>query len=336
MKSTRDAIHKDPDFRDLLLDVSAASGGKISPEFVEKDYWVTRTLATLVGSGLDVWFKGGTALAKGFGAVRRFSEDLDLKILGTPACPLPSVESWTSQGKKATADRTRFFQALKEHLAASGLSPEFSGVQDEAMRAANIECTYLGAFKDRLSHPFKPFILLEVGSARVTPFVSRRISSFVHDFLERGGLLDGYDDPRPIVRCIHPLVTLIEKLDAIGRYYHRDVDDFQPERFVRHYDDAAAVAAYLSTPDGRTLPLTPNVESGEGQAPKALAMEMLASKDIRTIPSTLDDAFSLQDQRKHKGLEAAHAAIGPMYWGERTTLNQACESIRAWIARDLA
>ena len=31
-------IHADPDFRDLLLEVSTASNGRISPAFIEKDY----------------------------------------------------------------------------------------------------------------------------------------------------------------------------------------------------------------------------------------------------------------------------------------------------------
>ncbi len=68
-------------------------------------------------------------------------------------------------------------------------------------------------------------MLLEVGAARVTPSVSRTLSSFVHHWLDRhqpeffdGGPIDN----RPRVRCVHPLVTLIEKLDAISRRFPRD------------------------------------------------------------------------------------------------------------------
>jgi hypothetical protein len=147
MKKPRDPVFQDPDFRELLLEVSSEgrgpSAGKISPEFVEKDYWVTKTLATLVFSGLEVWFKGGTALAKGFGAVQRFSEDLDLMILGSERCPLPTVESWTGQGKSAVQSRLNFFEALIAHLKRHDLAVEFADQQDASMRSANIQCFFL-------------------------------------------------------------------------------------------------------------------------------------------------------------------------------------------------
>ena len=47
-------LHDDPDFGELLREVSAASRGAISPEFVEKDYWVTVTLAALMATGFEV------------------------------------------------------------------------------------------------------------------------------------------------------------------------------------------------------------------------------------------------------------------------------------------
>jgi Nucleotidyl transferase AbiEii toxin, Type IV TA system len=288
MNKPRGPIFQDSDFRELLLEVSSegrgVSAGKISPEFVEKDYWVTKTLATLVSSGLEVWFKGGTALAKGFVAVRRFSEDLDLMILGSEGCPLPTVESWTGQGKAAIQSRLIFFEALMAHLKRHGLAVEFAEQQDDSMRSANIQCFYPGVLKDRLSAPFKPFILLEIGNARVAPFVTRTISSFVHDFLETKKILKDYDDDRPEVRCTHPFVTLIEKLDAIARHYHRSGVDFRPEKFIRHYDDAAAVIAHLASPDVMKTIGMPTCAT--------LVTEMLAKKDIRQIPLATDKAFA--------------------------------------------
>ncbi len=61
-------IHEDPEFRDLLTMVGDSVG--IDRTMVEKDYWVTHTLWGLAGSALEVWFKGGTSLAKGFGQGR--------------------------------------------------------------------------------------------------------------------------------------------------------------------------------------------------------------------------------------------------------------------------
>ena len=57
------------------------------PEFiVEKDFWVCWLLNlcfTAEGIGPNCVFKGGTSLSKVFGAIDRFSEDIDLGL--TPA-----------------------------------------------------------------------------------------------------------------------------------------------------------------------------------------------------------------------------------------------------------
>lgn len=47
---------------------------------VEKDYWVCVALGVLFGEPqpVDLIFKGGTSLSKGYGLIERFSEDVDL------------------------------------------------------------------------------------------------------------------------------------------------------------------------------------------------------------------------------------------------------------------
>ncbi len=66
------------EFADLIEIVGAERGLRRS--IVEKDNWVTHALWALSVAGFDVWFKGGTSRAKGFGPIERFSEDLDLKV----------------------------------------------------------------------------------------------------------------------------------------------------------------------------------------------------------------------------------------------------------------
>ena len=64
-------IHENAEeFADLVQIVAGERGLRRS--IVEKDYWVTHTLWALSRSGLDVWFKGGTSLSKGFGLIERF------------------------------------------------------------------------------------------------------------------------------------------------------------------------------------------------------------------------------------------------------------------------
>ena len=50
----------------------------------------------------------------------------------------------------------------------------------------------------------------------------------------------GNVDNRPrAVRCVHPIVTLLEKLDALMRRLPRE--DAAPATFVRHFEDAARI-----------------------------------------------------------------------------------------------
>lgn len=57
--------HEHPDFDGLLRIV--AGERSLSIALVEKDYWVTHTLWALHQTALEIWFKGGTSLSKGFG-----------------------------------------------------------------------------------------------------------------------------------------------------------------------------------------------------------------------------------------------------------------------------
>src|ERR1041385_4484551 len=55
----------------------------ISAVMVEKDFWVSWTLAALFAHPEfrdQLVFKGGTSLSKVFGVIERFSEDIDLSV----------------------------------------------------------------------------------------------------------------------------------------------------------------------------------------------------------------------------------------------------------------
>ena len=57
----------------------------LGASFLEKDLWVTEILRLLydeclLDEGLDVAFKGGTALSKCWRTIERFSEDIDLSV----------------------------------------------------------------------------------------------------------------------------------------------------------------------------------------------------------------------------------------------------------------
>ena len=74
-------LHQDKDaFEALLSDVSRRTG--IRSDIVEKDYYLTLLLWELSEKQnfLPAYFKGGTALYKSIGRMKRFSEDMDLTV----------------------------------------------------------------------------------------------------------------------------------------------------------------------------------------------------------------------------------------------------------------
>ena len=67
------------DREELFLESTSRLG--ITPAVVEKYFWVCWLLDTLFTDstlGSKILLKGGTSLAKVFGLIRRFSEDVDL------------------------------------------------------------------------------------------------------------------------------------------------------------------------------------------------------------------------------------------------------------------
>lgn len=124
------------------------------------------------------------------------------------------------------------------------------------------------------------------------------------------------------MRCVHPLVTLLEKLDALSRRYARE--QLEPDGFARHYEDAARII--------RSLERLPTVE----QSPRVLAEEMLSEKDIAAMPSPDEPALLLSDDERRAAVDRALARISSMFWGPRIPLTEACSTIRQWIAENLA
>ena len=82
-------------FKDAINFASrpATDGGLgISPLFIEKDYWVSRSLKLMAEHDKDgrAVFKGGTSLSKAYGIGARFSEDIDVAI----------SDAWTLSGNQ--------------------------------------------------------------------------------------------------------------------------------------------------------------------------------------------------------------------------------------------
>lgn len=312
-------IHDDPEFATLVRLVARERG--MAAALVEKDYWVTHTLWSLQQAGLDVAFKGGTSLSKAFHIIQRFSEDVDVKIEPGTVTGLPAYGSLRSETAGATAKRRAYFESLVPHLLVAGTTVSLDADQDPWYRSAVFVLDYPSQFREQLLEIYRPHILLEAGLGVTPPSVVMPLDSFIHEFLTQQSRQTSYRWNLPAaVVCVHPLVTLLEKLDAITRRYPRD--PFPAGSIIRHYEDAAHIVQHIAQ-----LPPLP------GEVSLAtLAATLVHDRQIRRPIFADDPAFTLADPSRRETLEAAHAAIAPMFWGKRLSLHQACTAIQDWLS----
>ena len=133
-----------------------------------------------------------------------------------------------------------------------------------------------------------------------SPRVSRRFEyGTVREITKQ---LTSVDDNRPAgVR--HPLVTLVNMLDALRRRV--PTGDASPTISARKFEDAAPVIR-----NSAKLPLLPDYASVG-----ALAGEMVAQRQLVSLPTSSDRAFMPNAGERCGVIRAAHAAIAPMFWG---------------------
>ena len=84
-------LKKSPD-KTVIQDISLELG--VDPSFIEKDWFAIQLLVLLSelqsGKNIKMVFSGGTSLSKGYGLIKRFSEDLDFILTLPDGISLPA------------------------------------------------------------------------------------------------------------------------------------------------------------------------------------------------------------------------------------------------------
>ncbi len=98
------------------MDVFEAAAARLgtNAQSIEKDLWVCRVIDAMF-TGLStrpkLYFKGGTSLSKGYGLIKRFSEDIDIVVsragLGIKTEDDPLNKDLTSKKRKAAIEATK-------------------------------------------------------------------------------------------------------------------------------------------------------------------------------------------------------------------------------------
>ena len=159
---------------------SESDGGLgIKQVFLEKDYWITRSLKLLSegSQAAEAVFKGGTSLSKAYGLGHRFSEDVDIAILGDP-------ERTDNQTKSLVSGIYRTMSAGMKEVSMPD-TRKFSKYRKVYCQYSQIE----GLGKTKTIKP--GLIQFEIVSfANPYPYQTRKINCLLCDFFELRGRTD--------------------------------------------------------------------------------------------------------------------------------------------------
>ena len=242
----------------LIIQETAARRGLL-PVMVEKDFWVSWTLAVLFAHpefGGQLVFKGGTSLSKVFGVIERFSEDIDLSV--SPAflgISEESVEKASSRNQRT--ERMKELEAACIERVRERFVPELERIAVEALGEKTGGAAWMEFEVDATTH--SPVVLFHYPTIAPTGF--NYLRRFVK--MEFGALTDqrpvGTHTIRPWLAEEFPkqltdfkcsLValelerTFWEKATILHAEHHRDRAKPIRDRFSRHYSDMAALTRH--------------------------------------------------------------------------------------------
>ena len=222
---------------------------------VEKDFWVCWLLGRIFATpqlGAGCVFKGGTSLSKVFGAIDRFSEDIDLGLtpasLGWNESDLDEAPSASQRQKRA-----KQLQADCERAVHASFLPELESVVAALLGPGPRSGHWLNIEIDAISQspvilfPYPravppgsyiaPSVKIEFGSLTdQRPIGTHAIMPFVAKLAP-----DAFDDFRTEVVALEIERTFWEKATILHAEYHRPAEQPVRDRFARHYADFAAL-----------------------------------------------------------------------------------------------
>ena len=232
------------------------------PAYVEKDFWVCLVIDALY-HGLPAGhpqflFKGGTALAKTFGLIRRFSEDIDIVVSRAGLGFIGDRDPTNHESDLSNKKRSKLFEELRTSCSAY-IQHDLRRALGESLRTAGADdiihidendqdgqtllIAYPNLFADIDDSPYvEPVVKIEGGArSGLEHYVEQGISPFVAEQLtDLSFRTDG-------ITTIHPARAFWEKLHILHGLHcgYRDQRRLPQDhhRISRHYYDAAMIAS---------------------------------------------------------------------------------------------
>ncbi len=227
-------LHEDRElFSEIILRASQPKdlgGLGINAVFIEKDYWITRSLQQLsrCPSRDFAVFKGGTSLSKVYKIGARFSEDIDIAIVKEEGLSDAKMKSIIRATQKSMSE------GLTE-IYMSGISKKGSRYRKVYFSYPRVEgIAPIGSL-------LLGQLLIEINSfANPIPYAKRSVSNFIRDYLLTSGnieLIQEFDLDIFDINVLDKRTTLTEKLVSLIRFSLSDnfITDLTAK--IRHFYD---------------------------------------------------------------------------------------------------
>lgn len=200
----------------------------IPANYIEKDYWVTYALYLVFNHniGEDTIFKGGTALAKCYKMIERFSEDIDLVVIRKDGetdnklkTKIKTISSVVSKvlPEIELKEVTRKMGMIRK--TAHAYPKIFAGNYGQVRDSLILESTWLGYYE---------------------PFTTKTVISFVGEMMLKTNqeqIANNYGLMPFEVQVLKPERTICEKIMSLVRFSYSDeaIDDLKKK--IRHTYD---------------------------------------------------------------------------------------------------
>ncbi|MDZ4724442.1 MAG: nucleotidyl transferase AbiEii/AbiGii toxin family protein [candidate division Zixibacteria bacterium] len=233
-------IAKRPEKERQELFRATAEQMQVHEAIIEKDFWVCWVLDYLFHDNKwkdSMAFKGGTSLSKAFGAIERFSEDIDIildwKILGYSDDEPWEERSSTQQdifGKEANDKTAEFLEQKFAPIMRTDLQIRLDAEIEIETSGQIVFIKYPKAFS---LTAIQPQIILEIGPlAESVPNEQKEIRPFAAEKFPKL-----FDQQFTVVKTISAERTFWEKATILHQEAHRGSDKSLPPRYSRHYYD---------------------------------------------------------------------------------------------------
>lgn len=220
-------LHENPD---LFTDAISITAEYLNlPEiYVEKDYWVTFTLQRIFTSPLAEFtvFKGGTALAKCFYFIRRFSEDIDLVLLKDPAL---SPNQLKERLKRISAAVSEFLPEL-----------EVDGITNKKGMIRKTAHSYSKTFDGEFGQVRDQIIVESSWLGSSEPLIKGKVSSFIYQMMQAKAqerIAEQYGLLPFEVPILAPTRTVCEKIMSLVRFSYTQTPITDLKNKIRHVYD---------------------------------------------------------------------------------------------------